>query len=285
MTEYNFDRPVFILGAARSGTTMLGEILSLHPDVAYWLEPKYIWRYGNAGSTDDHRGAAQADKNTREYIRKKFYRFLRSENKSRFIEKTPSNVFRIAFIDKVFPEALFIYIERDGRDVCLSAEKKWTSRPSRSALYRRMTRFEIPFRDLPAYSIAFVRDVIGRIVAPKKGYIWGPQFKGIQAYRRQHSVLECCAKQWLESLESAESALSRISDSRVLRIRYEDLQSSYNEQIKLIFDFIGLDLSKAEKEILNYPIQERREHSNEEKEKIDKILNIISTKLKELNYS
>ena len=39
-----FRRPVVILGAARSGTTLLGELLSRVPEVAYWVEPKSLWR-------------------------------------------------------------------------------------------------------------------------------------------------------------------------------------------------------------------------------------------------
>ena len=156
------DRPIIILGAARSGTTLLAELLSTHPDVAYWVEPKYIWRYGDPGAKSDVRLASAATPGVKRYIRKSFERFLGKSGKSRFMEKTPSNCFRVEFAHSVLPEARFVCLYRDGRDVAMSAAKKWTSPPERSALKRRLLSMEIPMRDLPYYSTDFARDVIAR---------------------------------------------------------------------------------------------------------------------------
>lgn len=276
MPDYRFDRPVFIIGAARSGTTLLGELLSKHPDVAYWLEPKYIWRYAKARSLNDIRTVEEATPATVNYIRKKFHRFLARQKKKRFIEKTPSNVFRISFINTVFPEALFLYIERDGQDVCLSAEKKWTSRPDSSALYRRLISFEIPLRDLPFYTVDFLRDVFGRFFAPERGYIWGPQFDGIREYRDEHSVIETCARQWLESVKSAHEALQYIPESRVYRLNYEELVDNTEECLKGVYGFLGLESTYISDAILEKVNKRRKEYTLEEREKINEILAIIS---------
>ena len=40
-------QPVFILGTGRSGTTILGLILSLHRDVGFLNEPKALWHSVN----------------------------------------------------------------------------------------------------------------------------------------------------------------------------------------------------------------------------------------------
>ena len=285
MAGYDLDRPVFIIGAARSGTTMLGELISKHPDVAFWLEPKYIWRYAKAHSEDDIRSADEADRRTKNYIRKKFFKFTERKSKKRFVEKTPSNVFRISFINEIFPEALFVYIERDGRPVCLSAEKKWCSRPDKTAIYRRLFSFEIPMRDLFHYTFAFIRDVLGRIIAPKQGYIWGPHFNGIQEYRNTHSVIESCAKQWLESVNAAETALDKLDESRVYRVRYEDLLASPQTELKALFGFMDLDITKIPERVFDSIRNEKNDYTEEEREKLNKILPTISAKLKELNYS
>ena len=37
------EKPIFILGTGRSGTTILGIVLSMHREVGYLNEPKAIW--------------------------------------------------------------------------------------------------------------------------------------------------------------------------------------------------------------------------------------------------
>ena len=39
----NVDRPVFIVGVGRSGTTLLGNILGIHRHVGFLNEPRAVW--------------------------------------------------------------------------------------------------------------------------------------------------------------------------------------------------------------------------------------------------
>jgi hypothetical protein len=48
-------------------------------------------------------------------------------SKSRYGDKTPMYVFHMRKIQELLPEAAFIHIVRDGRDVALSLEKQWFS--------------------------------------------------------------------------------------------------------------------------------------------------------------
>ncbi len=284
MQNQKFDKPLFIIGAARSGTTLLGELMSHHPDIAYWLEPKYIWRYGNASAKSDLRDESQASYKVINYIRTKFSDFLYANNKSRLLEKTPSNVFRIPFILKVFPSAHFIYIVRDGRDVMLSAESKWTSKPDRSALIRRLVSWEIPLREWSKYLYGFLRDVPGRLLFPKRGFIWGPYFEGIQEYRNSHSILETCTKQWLESVKTAEKGLNKVPKSQVLKIKYEDLVSQPESVLMKIFEFSSLEYDNKVWRAKFKHIKPRKAYTEEEKEKINKIYPMIEDKLHDLGY-
>jgi len=201
------DRPIIILGAARSGTTITSEIIKRHPDVAFWLEPKYVWRYGKPLARDDVRTFDDATSGVKRYIRRVFDRYAARREKGRFMEKTPSNCFRVPFIHAVLPDALFLHIVRDGRDVARSSVKKWTTPPDPTAIRRRFTSFEIPLRDLPFYAVDALRDVVGRQFFPDRAFIWGPQFPGIREVRAKNGVEVTCAIQWRESVRAAQEGL------------------------------------------------------------------------------
>ena len=100
-------RPVILIGAARSGTKMLGETLNRHPDLFVLREPTAVWRYGRAYGSTDLRPPSDAKPAVCAYIRRAFEKELRASGKPRFAEKTPSNCLRIPFINAVFPDALF----------------------------------------------------------------------------------------------------------------------------------------------------------------------------------
>jgi hypothetical protein len=57
-----------------------------------------------------------------------FTRYAASKGKTRWVEKTPSHAMDIDFLHALFPEALYLHIVRDGRDVACSTyngRAKW----------------------------------------------------------------------------------------------------------------------------------------------------------------
>jgi hypothetical protein len=57
-----------------------------------------------------------------------FYRLYAAKNgKARYGDKTPTYCEKIPEIEKLFPEAAFIHVIRDGRDVALSLRQTWFS--------------------------------------------------------------------------------------------------------------------------------------------------------------
>lgn len=277
-------KPIFIVGSVRSGTTMLGEILSQHPDVAYWLEPKYIWKYKNAKVRHDHREQEEATPRVKKYIRSRFHKFTFKKSKKRFIEKTPSNVFRIPFMYEIFPEGLFVNIIRNGNDCVLSAEKKWTSPPSKSAIKRRLLSNEIPLADLPFYFVDTIQQVIGRFFLPKKGFIWGQEFKGIYEYRKQHSILETCAMQWRKGVEASRMAFKKIPSKQVYEIHYENLLADPERELKPLLEFLELS-NESVIEYAQNSIKSTRtkNYSQVEIEKLNQIEHILKPEMDLIN--
>ena len=110
---------MFIVGSPRSGTTLLGEILDLHPDIAQWYEPYFVWRKFFRDAVHDERSASEATPGIKQYIHKSFVEYRRKIKHAIVVDKSPGNSLTIPFILEIFPNAHFIHILRDGRDVSM----------------------------------------------------------------------------------------------------------------------------------------------------------------------
>lgn len=109
-------RAAFIVGVARSGTSILGEIVAKHPDVSYRFEPDAFWR---RGKSDHHRDVGggltpTAVETARGIIKRVTW------PKAMYVEKNPWHILRIPLVRAVVPEAKIVHIIRDGRDVACS---------------------------------------------------------------------------------------------------------------------------------------------------------------------
>ena len=102
----------FVVGAPRSGTSILGELIASHPASA-------IWEIAGHGASGSHRLTAQhATSQVKRAIRNWFEQ---QKGEARLlVEKNPRSSVRIPFVREVFPEAKIIHIVRDGRDVACS---------------------------------------------------------------------------------------------------------------------------------------------------------------------
>lgn len=120
---------VFVVGAPRSGTTMLYKKLKEQFDVCgfdYETEIFSKKRLSNFKRYQDH-------PNIREFIATYHESLSRAEffvqihrkafARGRIIEKTPQHLFYIDLLSQIFPKALFIHIVRDPRDAFLSGHE------------------------------------------------------------------------------------------------------------------------------------------------------------------
>jgi hypothetical protein len=148
MTDVPFP---YIVGVDRSGTTLLRAMLASHPDLAIPDEANFRLklsvkpeRYEQADGIDleafvpdlfadgmfrswglseeETRMALQAaaPRSFADAMRALFLHAARKEGKTRYGDKTPQGVMVMPRLSRLFPEARFIHIIRDGRDVALS---------------------------------------------------------------------------------------------------------------------------------------------------------------------
>lgn len=130
-------KPIFILGTGRSGTTVLGMVLSMHREVGFLNEPKAMWHALHGGEDligSYTRGPASyrigSDAATIDCIRgahRLFGVYLAAVFSGRVVDKYPELIFRVPFVKAIFPDAKFLFLVRNGWDTCHSIQG-WSAR-------------------------------------------------------------------------------------------------------------------------------------------------------------
>jgi hypothetical protein len=132
-------QPVFIAGCGRSGTTIFGTALSFHPQITFLNEARDLWiscypmadiwsirakdRGGKLVMTRDDIAQGSSQK-----LRRLFRLETLKTRRPILVEKLPINNFRLPFIYEIFPDARFIHIVRNGREVAKSIAKEANER-------------------------------------------------------------------------------------------------------------------------------------------------------------
>jgi hypothetical protein len=179
------------------------------------------------------------------------------------LEKTPANTLRLPLLLKTFPEAKYIYLERDGRDVAWSIRgkvrgnfQKFSSdqlekTPFKDRLYRvwkqsrkkvkRGLNFGLFIKELRRYR----RRALGPLVS-SRAQTWGVAFPGdVQTLRRLDPLLYG-ALQWRFSVECARSVLLVHPGCSVYFLKFEDFLRDPSLELQRLCGFVD---SEAEPKI------------------------------------
>lgn len=222
--------PAFIIGLGRTGTTLLGQILSVHPDVAWLNEPKLMWhvifddedvigsyeasdrgrlRLGVADVTPEVVGRAHAVAGS----------YLRQVRRRQLVDKYPELVFRTEFVRAIYPDARFLVLQRraaasvqsisqwsedhraGGADWWGLHGKKWRT------LYRELVAGDEELRDFVA--LDHTRN------------------------RQEHMAV-------VEWLTVAEESLRHLGEPGVLLVDYDRLVSDPRSEVRVILEHLGL---------------------------------------------
>ena len=113
-------KPIFIVGMARSGTSLTEQIIASHPavrgagELAFWSE--------TAQKNEEAIKRGVLDEATRKQLAEDYLRVLAEDapGAERVIDKAPFNSDFLGVIRTVFPKARIIYMQRDPVDTCLS---------------------------------------------------------------------------------------------------------------------------------------------------------------------
>jgi hypothetical protein len=235
----NAIHPLIIIGAARSGTKILRDIIATHPDVdRVPYDITYIWRLGNESHPDDELRPEMLTPRIGERIKRQIFKY--HQEAPFLVEKTVGNCLRVDYVDAVFPQARFIHLVRDGRDVVESVYRQWLSPPDWRYIMEKARSY--PLFDAWRYAGKYLLNIVRRSSASsRKTSIWGPRYRGIEQDASQKTVEEVCAIQWVNSVRKATEAFRRFPADRLLSVRYEDFVNRPELELARVAAFAGLD--------------------------------------------
>ena len=234
--------PVIIIGAPRSGTNMLRDVLCSFENICTWPcdEINYIWRHGNVRHPTDAISAKNATDSIAKYIRGSFRRIGRKYESDVVVEKTCANSLRVPFVDAILPEAKYIFIYRDGIDATGSAVERWTADLDIKYILDK-ARF-VPVIDLPYYALRYLWARIYRLFSREKRLaFWGPIIENMDDIVASRTLNEISVLQWQSCVEEAERALAVMPAGKFIRVRYEDFVCQPSRELGKILAFIGVN--------------------------------------------
>jgi len=235
-------RPIILLGAARSGTKALRDALGCHPALtAVPHDVNFVWKFGNYSVSHDELGPEHARPEVIRYI----HGFLAKYGRDgcRVVEKTVSNALRVPFVRAVVPDAVFVHLLRDGREVVESAMRMWRAPLEQGRLLDKLR--DVPIAALPIYARQYLQRYLRRRwLGQAQLESWGPRFVGIDEEVRQRPLLEVCALQWRRCVESASAALiAGLEAGSVCEVRYERLVMAPEAELRRLYAFLELSAS------------------------------------------
>jgi hypothetical protein len=280
--------PVIIIGAGRSGTNMLRDILNQIPGFHTWDcdEINPIWRYGNKNHPTDELSVEQLTPAIKKYIRKRFDILHKRTNATHVLEKTCANSLRFDYVQAIFPEAKYIVINRDGRDVAPSAKKRWGAKFELSYTLKKLKY--VPFIDLPYYVWKFGWNRVKKIVTKtsRLGF-WGPVYDGLEKDIDTKSLLEVCALQWKNCAMATYNQRQNFKDTSIYDLNYESFVTNPNQNLKSLISFLEIDDSILDYTSLTAKVSSRSvgSHKKLNQEDIEMLNQVCSSTLTRLDYT
>jgi hypothetical protein len=243
-----FDRPVFIVAAPRSGSTLLFETLAVNREL--WSVGDESHKHFESISSlrpskenlSNRLTAEMATRDVAETLKNNFAAdlvnsdgqsldelpILSRPNELRFLEKTPKNSLRIPFILNVFPDARFIFLFRDARQNISSLLDSWRSRGW------------VTYPQLPGWP-----------ATQPWSHLLIPGWQSLV----NRPLVEVVARQWMVTNQIILDDLSELPRERWCAIEYDSLLANTRSELQRLCLFCQIIFGPRMHEIASRPLK------------------------------
>ncbi len=158
--------------------------------------------------------------------------------KSMWVERSGASILFVPTLARLWPEARFVHIYRDGRDTAMSMQKhhyfRWRVR-----FAQRVRRVWIdPFHpvNLPGTSPWI----------PWVSWMWAKFVFNVDKYRREVIPLSTFGKYWSDMIERGVTYLKALPPEKVLAVSYEKVLADPHGELGRFIRFIGPEFEHPE---------------------------------------
>ena len=138
---------------------------------------------------------------------------------ARFVDKTPESCLRVPYLDRLFPDATFVFLRRRAADTVSSLMEGWRARP-------RFAKYRLPL------------ELTG--LGELSGNTWS--FALVPGWRelREAPLEDICAHQYVACNEAVLDARTGMESARWLDVAYEELVRAPVQELERIYEALGL---------------------------------------------
>lgn len=238
------ERPLVILSAPRAGSTLLFETLAqavgvytIGGESHQLIESNAALRPGRGVVASNRLTRKDATSEVAADLRQRFAGRLRDRDGQpppsgasvRLLEKTPKNALRVPFLLEVFPDAQFIFLDREPRTNLSSMMEAWRAKGW------------VTYRQLPGWPGAW------SLLLP-------PGYERLQG----RPLEEIVAFQWRVANETILNDLGELPRERWISVQYENLVRDPRSVIEKLIEFAGLEMDPRLEEYVSKPLPKSR---------------------------
>jgi hypothetical protein len=219
--------PIYVVGVAKSGKSLLCSLLALHPDVAYWQEANEVWDPDGYPWSTSAREApplwvdpvAHTERwwcdtqPRRKEIQATFGAFQWLCRRPKLLNDTALNAHRIPYLFDHFPDARFVHVVRDGREVV-----NWRF----SKLRKKIQSNPVTYEEV-GFTSAHVREEGSEKLLLRLAAFW---------------------RETMEEVARQDDAFRLSETGRLLELTYEELCADTSAVLARTCRFAGLDPSR-----------------------------------------